>query len=283
MLLKNNNLSKKYNLMNMNSFMINMTNDNPVLLERVEGSIALITLNRPSVCNAINSELAKRLEDTATSIEMDDSIRVAILCGAGDKGFSAGADLREVAAGHVAQLSTPNGGFAGFARLPRKKVWIAAVHGAVMAGGLEIMLSCDFAIASSDAIFALPEVKWGLIASEGGLYRLPRAIPKALALEMIVTGAPIDAARAMQCGLVNQVFPAEQLKHEALAIARKISANAPLAVQHSKALAQQASDLPEDVLHKLGHDVLANLQDTDDFREGPRAFLERRPPVWKGH
>ncbi|MDS1140413.1 enoyl-CoA hydratase-related protein [Pusillimonas sp. SM2304] len=254
-----------------------------VLLDRTEEGVAIVTLNRPSVCNAVNAELTRQLEEVATQVEMDKTIRAAILCGAGSKGFSAGADLREVAAGNVAQLSTSTGGFAGFARLPKNKVWIAAVHGAVMAGGLEIMLACDFAIASEDALFALPEVKWGLIASEGGLYRLPRAIPQALAMEMIVTGASIQANRAMQCGLVNRVVPAEQLKDEALAIARKVSGNAPLAVLHSKALAQQAaSSLPEDTLHQLGRDVLARLQNTEDFREGPRAFIERRAPAWKG-
>ncbi len=258
-----------------------MNKNESVLVDRIE-DIAVITLNRPSVCNAVNPELAQQLGEAATSVEQDDAIKVVILCGAGDKGFSAGADLREVAAGHVAQLSTPNGGFAGFTRLPRKKVWIAAVHGAVMACGLEIMLGCDFAIASDNALFALPEVKWGLIASEGGLYRLPRVVPQSLALEMIATGASINADRALQSGLINRVVALEHLQKEALAIAKTIAANAPLAVQHSIALAKQAYDLPEEDLHDLGHTVLAQLQNTEDFHEGPRAFLERRAPSWKG-
>ncbi|MDN5842553.1 MAG: enoyl-CoA hydratase-related protein, partial [Alcaligenaceae bacterium] len=245
--------------------------------------VVVVTLNRPSVCNAINPELTQQLADAATRIEADETIRVAILMGAGAKGFSAGADLREVAAGNVAKLSTAEGGFAGFTRLSRKKVWIAAVHGAVMAGGLEIMLACDFALASEDAIFALPEVKWGLIASEGGLYRLPRAIPPSLAMEMSVTGASIQADRALACGLVNRLVPTEQLRDEALEVARVVSRNAPLAVQHSKALVQEATtNASEDALHQHCRDVLAQLENTDDFREGPRAFIERRTPVWKG-
>lgn len=253
-----------------------------VLLERRQDGIALITLNRPAVCNAINAAVTRQLQDIAATVEADPSIQVAILCGAGEKGFCSGADLREVAHGDVAQLSTSDGGFAGFTRLKKDKVWIAAVHGATVAGGLEIMLACDFAIAADNAMFALPEVKWGLIASEGGLYRLPRSIPKPLAMEMILSGEPIQAPEALHYGLVNRVVAAQELINETMTIARKISVNAPLAVRHSKALAQQAYDISEADSHKLGREALTHLQGTDDFYEGPRAFIERRTPIWKG-
>lgn len=255
----------------------------PVLLERFADGVAVVTLNRPSRCNAVNPALARTLEKIATEVEDDDAVRAVVLCGAGPQSFCAGADLREVAAGNVALLSTQSGGFAGITRLPKRKIWIAAVHGAVFAGGLEIMLSCDFAFASDTASFALPEVKWGLIASEGGLYRLPRAIPPALAAEMIVTGAPIDAAEAKAAGLVNRIVPESVLKDTAISVARQIAANAPLAVRHSKALLRQtASGLDEDALHQLNREALAELSETEDFNEGPRAFIERRTPIWKG-
>lgn len=245
--------------------------------------MAVVTLNRPSHCNAINPALARAFGDVAIRAEQDDSIYAVVLCGAGPRSFCAGADLREVAAGNVEQLSTGTGGFAGFTRLPRRKIWIAAVHGAVFAGGLEIMLACDFAFATETASFALPEVKWGLIASEGGLYRLPRAIPPALATEMIVTGAPIDAATALAVGLVNRLVPEAALQETAISVARQIAANAPLAVQRSRDLARRAlGGLDEDQLHHLSHEALGELRQTEDFNEGPRAFTERRAPVWKG-
>lgn len=257
--------------------------DAPVLLERLGDGVALVTLNRPSRCNAVNPALARELGRIATDVEDDATIRAVVLCGAGPQSFCAGADLREVAEGNVALLSTESGGFAGITRLPRRKIWIAAVHGAVFAGGLEIMLACDFAFASDTATFALPEVKWGLIASEGGLYRLPRAIPPALAAEMIVTGAPIDAAEAKAAGLINRVVPESVLKDTAISVARQIASNAPLAVSRSKALLRQAaSGLDEGSLHKLNRDALAELGKTEDFYEGPRAFVERRAPVWRG-
>lgn len=256
--------------------------DAPVQCTRIEQHVLLVTLNRPEARNAINEAVAQKLGEVAESAERDPDIRVVILTGTGDKAFCAGADLREVSTGRVARLSTAEGGFAGIVRFPRTKPWIAAVNGPALAGGLEIVLACDMAIAVESATFGLPEVKRGLMATEGGLYRLPRALPKALALEMIATGDPIDATRALSFGLINRVVPGHALTEEACRFASAICANAPLAVRESLRIARLAQEQPEATLHKMGHEALSALTLTEDFWEGPRAFLERRQPRWTG-
>lgn len=260
-----------------------MTDENlPVLTKRLNEHVLLVTLNRPEARNAINEATALALGQAAAVAESDPDIWVVILTGSGDKAFSAGADLREVANGRVAYLSTPQGGFAGFTRFPRTKIWIAAINGPALAGGLEIALACDMAIAAESAIFGLPEVKRGLMATEGGLYRLPRAIPQALALEMIATGDPIDAKKAHSVGLINKIVPRSSLIEEAHQLADRICENAPLAVRESLRIARRALELPEETMHKLGHEVLAQLALTEDFQEGPEAFLAKRKPRWTG-
>lgn len=253
-----------------------------VQLQRIGDHVAWITLNRPEACNAVNGALARELEAAAREVEDDPALRVAVLAGAGTRAFCAGADLKAVAEGRVAELSTPDGGFAGFVGLPRRKAWIAAVHSAVLAGGLEIMLACDFAIAAEDASFGLPEVRRGLVATEGGLYRLPRSLPRGLALRMIATGEPIGAKEALAHGLVSQVVAHAQLRDTALRVASVIAANAPLAVHESLAIARDASDQVAVELARRSREVLARLQYTEDFQEGARAFVERRLPRWTG-
>ena len=169
--------------------------------------IALITLNRPDARNAVNGEVARALESALDQYEGDDTLWAAILAAAGTV-FCAGADLKEIAAGNRATLSTERGGFAGIVKRARTKPLIAAVNGAAVAGGCEIALACDLIVASENAIFGLPEVKRSLIAAAGGLFRLPRAIGRAVAMEMILTGDPIDAERAYALGLVNTVTAA---------------------------------------------------------------------------
>ncbi|MBM0205694.1 enoyl-CoA hydratase/isomerase family protein [Micromonospora sp. STR1s_5] len=201
----------------------------PVRLEILEGQVARVTLDRAAARNAINGRLARQLEGVVGLIEDNPAVRVVILTGAG-RGFCAGADLAEVAAGQEAALWTERGGFAGFVRHPRTKPWIAAVHGFALAGGLEIALACDLIVASDDAVFGLPEVRRGLVAGAGGLFRLPRAIPRNLATEIILTGDSFGAAKAAEWGLVNRLVPFAQVQETALDLARRIALNAPLAL-----------------------------------------------------
>lgn len=254
-----------------------------VTLHRVGAHMAVVTLNRPQQRNAVSSGLTRALAAHVRTVEDDPSIRVAILTGAGDRAFCAGADLKEMAGGATPlERSTPEGGFAGFVFAPRRKLWIAAVNGAAVAGGLELMLACDFAIAVGSAVFGLPEVKRGLAATAGGLFRLPRVLPRGLALEMIATGDTIDAARALALGLVNRVVEPQALMPEALRLAERVAANAPLAVLWSLEVARRAGEADEAELRRHGHEVTQRLLNTEDAHEGPRAFAEGRTPVWLG-
>lgn len=262
---------------------MNTETSDVVRLERVGAHIAVVTLNRPRARNAVSTALTQALAAHVKTIEADPSIRVAILTGAGTQAFCAGADLKEMATGATPmQRSTPDGGFAGFTSAPRTKFWIAAVNGAAVAGGFELMLACDMAIASSAAIFGLPEVKRGLSATAGGIYRLPRRVPRGIALEMIATGEPIDAATALAFGLVNRLVPPDQVLTEALRIAEVVSRNAPLAVTMSLGLARRAHEFDDETLRGLARDVTEGIHASDDAKEGPRAFAEHRAPVWQG-
>ena len=244
--------------------------------------IAIVTLQRPEARNAINVALATNLAVAVNQVEEDHKIRVVILTGAGDKAFCAGADLREVAAGKLAEQFTEKGGFAGFVLAPRKKPWIAAVNGVALAGGCEIALACDLIVAVEGARFGLPEVTRGLIASAGGLYRLPRALPKALALELIITGQPISAPRAYTLGLINRLVTANELMPEAMRIAETIAANAPLAVRASLELARRAAWFDDDNLSRAGDEVQSKLAQSFDYKEGATAFMEKRQPRFRG-
>lgn len=255
----------------------------PVLFERVGAHVALVTINRPAARNAVNGAVATGLDAAVRETEADPSIRAVVLTGAGDAAFCAGADLKEISAGSGAALWTEAGGFAGFVFAPRTKPWIAAVNGAALAGGTEIVLACDLAVAAESTSFGLPEVKRGLIAGAGGLYRLPRALPRAIALEMIATGGSIDAHRAHHFGMVNHLAPsAAAARAAALALAEAVCGNAPVAVRESLQVARLAADLDDDELRRRTAEARARVMQTEDFREGPRAFIEKRPPVWRG-
>jgi enoyl-CoA hydratase/carnithine racemase len=255
-------------------------NTRPVVIERLEGGVALVTLNRPAAYNAVNGALAAALGCAVDEVEADPDLHVAVVTGAGDKAFCTGADLKEVARGNEASLWIPGKGFAGFIEAPRAKVWIAAVNGFALAGGFEIVLGCDLAVASESAVFGLPEVKRGLIAGAGGLYRLPRAVPRAVAIEMIVTGEPISAERALALGLINRVVPGDRLHAEAVAVASVIAANAPVAVRESLAIARKAQEGSAADLLDESRSALDRIRAGEDIREGARAFLEKRQPRW---
>ena len=245
-----------------------------------DGHVALITLNRPEARNAVNGEVATGIEQALDDYEADDSLWVAILSGRGTV-FCAGADLKEIAAGNVEKLRTERGGFAGLVQRSRTKPLIAAVNGAAVAGGLELVLACDLAIAAETAVFGLPEVKRSLVAAAGGVFRLPRAIGKSMAMEMILTGDTIDATRAVALGLINRAVDGESLLDEALALAGRIAAAAPLAVQTSRNVAERAFLDDDDTLWQASFDASRAIMQTEDFAEGPRAFIEKRAAVWK--
>lgn len=253
-----------------------------VTLELISSHVALVTLNRPEARNAVNAEMARALGDMVQRTEADADIRAVVLAANGGQVFCAGADLKVVASGGAATLFTPEGGFAGFVDAPRTIPWIAAVDGLALAGGLEILLACDIRVASPRSAFSLPEVKRGLMALAGGLYRLPRALPRAVALELIVTGENLPAERAWQLGLVNYLMESEQVLPKALAVAEIIAGNAPIAVQQSLHVARNAIDYDEVELKRMSRQARDYLVTTDDYAEGPRAFVEKRAPVWRG-
>jgi enoyl-CoA hydratase len=254
--------------------------DESVSFERVHGQIAVITLNRPRVHNAINAEMTARIEAMVTRVESDSTLRAAVLAANG-KSFCAGADLSEVAAGRARELSTPDGGFAGFVFAHKSKPWIAAVQGAALGGGTELALACDMIVASKDAAFGLPEARRGLIAGAGGCYRLARAMPPAIAIEMITTGTAISGDRAHALGLVNRIADPAQVRAEALKLAQTVTANSPLSVREGLRIARAAAHFGEQELRALQEQAVARILAGPDFLEGAAAFLEQRAPVWK--
>jgi enoyl-CoA hydratase/carnithine racemase len=253
------------------------------LYEVVDDHIAIITLNRPQVRNAMNGALSNAVEYLVKKVESDDEIRVAILTSSNDRVFCAGADLGEIAAGRGHTIATADGGFGGFVDAKRNKPWIAAVKGYALAGGGELCLACDMIVASDDAKFGLPEVKRGLFAGAGGVHRLPRALPRNVALELVATGEPLDADRAYALGLVNRVTPAADVLDTALALARTIAANAPVSVRESLTVARLSGEQTDAALRAMSREASQRVSATQDSKEGPRAFLEKRPARWVGH
>jgi enoyl-CoA hydratase/carnithine racemase len=254
-----------------------------ITLTLVDAHIALITINRPDARNAVNGSVAIGLERALRETESSNDIWVVILTGAGKQAFCAGADLKEVAAGRMDSLITADGGFAGFVHAKRTKPWIAAVNGPAVAGGFEIALTCDMIVASADATFGLPEVKRGLVAAAGGLYRLPRVLPRQLAAELIATGETLSADRAHERGIVNRVSAPGMAVEMALQLAGSIRRNAPVAVRESLNIVRQALDLTDRELRILSDEAQERVMRTADFKEGPRAFIEKRTPTWVGH
>lgn len=247
----------------------------------VLGRVAVVTLNRPAQRNAVNAAMTAALHAAMERFEADHETLVAILTGSGDRAFCAGMDLLAFAAGEGPAILTGPGGFAGFTHFPRTKPVIAAVNGPALAGGCEIVLACDLVVAAESALFGLPEVKRGLFPASGGVLRLPRMIPRALALELLLTGDTIGAARAAELGLVNRVVPAAQLREASLELARRICVNAPLAVRETLGLARGVFSLPEEQLQARNDAAWARIVASEDAQEGPRAFAEKRPAVWK--
>jgi crotonobetainyl-CoA hydratase len=257
-----------------------------ILSERT-GYVLLVTLNRPEVRNAINLDATLALGDALEEAERDRGIWAVVLTGAGDQAFCAGADLKAVARGEDLTPADPRRaawGFAGYTSHPISKPTIAAVNGFALGGGTEIALASDLVVAAETASFGLPEVRRGIIAGAGGLFRLPDQIPRKVAMEMILTGEPVSARRALELGLVNRVVPRADVVDAALGLAARITANAPLAVQASKRVARGIRDgrVPAEAgSWELSRAESLAVRQTADAAEGPRAFAEKRTPSWE--
>ncbi|MEY2445928.1 MAG: hypothetical protein QOE00_2508 [Ilumatobacteraceae bacterium] len=256
-----------------------------IVLYEARGRIGLITLNRPEARNAINGEVAAGLEAAIDQLENDPEVWVGILT-ANTEGqqrpvFSAGADLKAINSGQAGALTTPRGGFAGFVYRDRKKPVIVAVDGLATAGGCEIVLAADLVVATTRSSFGLAEVKRNLIAGAGGLFRLPQAIGRGPALEMILTGEPMQAQRAYELGLVTRLVEPGQAVAEATTLADQICAAAPLAVWASRQVVLASAYEDEDTLKTMTNDAFGAILTSEDTKEGLTAFIEKRPPKWQ--
>ena len=246
------------------------------------GRVEIVTIDRPEARNAIDGDTTWALSEIFDALETDDDVWAVVLTGAGDKAFCAGVDLKAIAAGNAERILNAPGGFAGIGQRFFPKPLIAAVNGAALAGGFEIVLSCDLAVAAEHATFGIPEVKRGLIAAAGGLLRLGKRIPLAIALEFAMTGDPVDAQRALALGLVNRVVPSGTELDSSIALAERICENAPVAVRLSRRLMRESLDLTEEEAWKRNFELAGQVTQTQDVWEGVRAFAEKRPPVWTG-
>jgi enoyl-CoA hydratase len=252
----------------------------PVVERERRGHVEILTLNRPEARNAINPEVSRTMVAILDELEDDTDVRTVVLTGAGDV-FSAGADLKVVAEGNALEIANVKGNFAGIVRRDFPKPIIAAVQGPALAGGCEIVLACDLVVAAEEATFGVPEVKRGLIAAAGGLFRLPQRLPLAVALELALTGDPIDSARALQLGLVNRVVPRERVVEEAVALAERIGENSPIAVRQSRRLVKESLNLTEDKAWTRTSELSHAVFTSGDAIEGATAFAEKRKPVWR--
>jgi enoyl-CoA hydratase len=248
-----------------------------VLTEARDG-VLIVTLNRPEAKNAANKALSEQVAAAMDQLDNTPELRVGIITGAGGT-FCSGMDLKGFLAGETPFV--PGRGFAGLTESPPKKPMIAAVDGYALAGGFEIMLTCDLVVANRDAKFGIPEAKRGLAAAAGGLVRLPRQITPRLAMELALTGDFVSATRAYEIGLINRVVDGPALDG-ALELAASITANAPLAVERSKAVIVESREWSEAEMWKKQGQTLGNLFMTNDAREGAAAFAQKRAPNWTG-
>jgi len=248
---------------------------------QARGAVAQLILSRPDKRNAVSPEMAAGLEAALDRLENSPELRAGVICGDGDAAFCAGADLGYVARGEADRLSTLRGGFAGLVRYPRRKPLVAAVHGYALGGGFEIALACDLIVAERGALFGLPEVTRGLIASGGGVLRLASLLPRARALDLILTGRRLSAAEAAELGLITQVVDDGQALAVALGLAATIAAHPPAAVRESLYLANAASGSPPAELWALCAEIAGRVRVADDAIEGASAFLDRREASWR--
>jgi enoyl-CoA hydratase len=250
----------------------------------VEDGVAMVTLDRPEVHNAMNTPMRRELVDCFTRLVDDDDVRVVVVTGAGERAFSAGADIREFVEpeGPVRYRQTRR-------RLEFRQILdrcpqpiIAAIRGYALGGGLELALACDIRIAGDDATLGLTEVDLAIIPGGGGTQRLPRLVGRGKALELILSGARIGAGEALRLGIVERVVPAAEVVRHTRDFARTLARKAPVALRYAKEAVVKGLELPLADGLRLEADLLALLRATDDRLEGARAFLEKRPPRWTG-
>ena len=253
---------------------------------RVEkrGALAIVTLDRPKVLNALNTATFAELDSAFDELASDGEVRVALLTGAGERAFAAGADIRELAAVNAREGKAFSlRGQAVFRKIETLgKPVIACVRGFALGGGCELALACTLRLAAEDAKFGQPEVKLGVIPGYGGSQRLPRLVGRGAALKLLLTGAIIDAAEALRIGLVDEVVPAADLMQRAESLATEIAAQAPLAIAETLRVVDEGLDVALDLALLREADRFGHLCDTADKAEGTTAFLEKRKPVWKG-
>jgi enoyl-CoA hydratase len=250
----------------------------PVITER-RGRILVTTINRPDQRNAVNAGVASGIAAALAELDADAELSIGILTGAG-KGFCSGMDLKAFVAGESPYAA--DRGFAGITQRASVKPLIAAIEGFAVAGGLEVALACDLIVASRGARLGIPEVKRSLVAAGGGLLRLPRVLPRTVAMEMALTGDPIDAERAHALGLVNRLAEPGAALDVALELAEAIAANGPLALAASKRILTESVDWPDAEFFARQGEIAGPVMGSEDAREGATAFAERRAPVWKG-
>jgi enoyl-CoA hydratase len=251
----------------------------PVLTER-RGRVLLITINRPDQRNAVNAAVAQGIAAALDELDADPGLSVGVLTGAG-KGFCAGMDLKAFVAGERPHVE--GRGFAGITQRSTEKPLIAAIEGFAVAGGLEVALACDLIVAGRGARLGIPEVKRGLVAAGGALLRLPRTMPRNAAMELALTGDPIDAGRAYELGLVNRLAEPGRALEMAMQLAETIAANGPLALAATKRIMVESADWPDGEFFARQGEISDPVFASEDAREGATAFSERRDPVWKGH
>ena len=238
----------------------------------------MITINRPDQRNAVNAAVAQGIAAALDQLDADPDLSVGVLTGAG-KGFSAGMDLKAFVAGESSWAG--DRGFAGITQRAADKPLIAAVEGFALAGGLEIALSCDIIVAALGTRFGIPEVKRSLVAAAGALLRLPRVLPRTVAMELALTGEPIEAERAYEIGLVNRLTEPGETVARALELAEVIAANGPLALAATKRVMTESVDWPDSEFFARQAEIIGPVMSSEDAREGAKAFAEKRAPVWR--
>ncbi|GAA2309076.1 crotonase/enoyl-CoA hydratase family protein [Nonomuraea roseoviolacea subsp. roseoviolacea] len=249
-----------------------------VLVEE-SGGVAVLTINRPKARNAINGAVARGIAEALDALDGRPDVSAYVLTGAGGT-FSAGMDLKGFLAGDFPVVE--GRGFGGLTEAPPRKPLVAAVEGYALAGGFELALSCDLIVASSEATFGLPEPKRGLVAGAGGIMRLPRRVPYHVAMEIALTGDHYPASRLYELGLVNRITEPGAALEGALELARKIAANAPLALAATKRVIIESQDWPLEEMFRRQGEIINPVFGSKDAMEGAAAFAEKRAPQWKG-
>jgi len=252
-----------------------------VVLTELRDGVLIVTINREERRNAINPETSAAMEEILNDAEKNPEVRVIILTGAGVRSFCSGEDLAAFDEAGECQTIMAHG-FGGMTSRVSAKPIICAANGTAVAGGLEIALACDLIVAAEHARFGLSEVKVGLLATTGGLIRLSRDIPRKIAMEMCLTGTLINAERAKEIGLVNYVVPASQVMEKALELANTIAANAPISLRLTKELFHVSPQISVEDAQRFCDRCWDYIEKTEDAKEGPQAFLEKRKPQWKG-